>query len=108
MFHASHKNADISPTKVRLVTNLIVGKPVGEALEVLKYTPNRGARYVEKVLKSAVANAKEKGAREVESFMVYEARVNEGPRLKRIQPRSRGMAFGILKRLCHIHVGIDS
>jgi large subunit ribosomal protein L22 len=105
-YRSSHNNADISPTKVRPITKLIARQSVQSAFEFLRHMPNRGARYVEKVLKAAVAGAEEKGAKGAESMVVVEARVDEGPRLKRIRPRARGMAYPILKRLCHIHIEI--
>lgn len=106
-FRASHRFADISPTKVRPVAKLIANRPVDEALHTLKFIHNRGARYLEKTLLSAKANAEDRGARDAEDMIVSVARVDEAPRLKRIQPRARGMAFPILKRLCHIHVEIS-
>lgn len=106
-YRASHRFADISPTKVRPIANLIRKRPVDEALETLKFIHNRGARYLEKALASAKANAEDRGARGVDNMFVSAAYVDEAPRLKRIQPRSRGMAFAILKRLCHIHIEIS-
>lgn len=107
-YRASHRFADISPTKVRSIATLIRGKSASDALESLKFLPNRGARMLEKVLKSAMANAEDQGARDVDDLFVVEARVDEGPRMKRIQPHARGMAFQILKRMCHIHVAVDA
>lgn len=107
-YKACYRNADISPTKVRSIATMIRGKQANEALDSLKFLPNRGARMLEKVLRSAMANAEEQGARGLESLKVVEARVDEGPRMKRIQPHARGMAFPILKRLCHIHVSVDA
>lgn len=106
-FSASHRFARISPRKVRPIADLIRGRRVGESLESLKFLPNRGARLLEKVLASAVANAEDAGARGLEDMIVVDARVDEGPRMKRIQPHARGMAFPILKRMAHLHVAID-
>ncbi|MGL4460585.1 MAG: 50S ribosomal protein L22, partial [Planctomycetia bacterium] len=94
-YFAIHKNARIAPTKVRKIADLIRKRPVDEALERLQFLPNRGARYLEKVLKSAIANAEDLGEREMERLVVVDARIDEGPRLKRIQPHARGMAFMI-------------
>jgi len=106
-YKACHRFAKISPTKIRRVADLIRKKPVQEALESLQFLPNKGARMLEKVLRSAVANAEDKGARRIEDLKVTEARIDEGPRMKRFQPHARGTAFGILKRFSHIHVEID-
>ncbi len=105
--HATHRFARISATKVRPFANLIRGRTVQEGLDLLRYYPNRGARMLEKVLRSAVANAEELGARNVERLRIVEATADGGPMLKRIQPRARGMAFLIRKRMSHIRVGIE-
>ena len=68
----------------------------------------RGARFLEKVIKSAMANAEDKGARNVEGLKITEARVDGGPMFKRIQPRARGMAYTIRRRMAHIHVAIEA
>ncbi len=103
---ASHRYARISATKVRPLADLVRNKSVEDALDALKYLPNRGARMLEKVILSAQANASEVTAH-VGGLLIKEARVDGGPMFKRIQPRARGMAFMIRKRQCHIHVGID-
>lgn len=108
LVNANHRYARISATKVRPFTDLIRGKSASEGLDSLRYAPNRGARLLEKVLKSAMANAEEKGARNVDSLKIVEARVDGGPMLKRIQPRARGMAFMIRRRSSHIHVAIEA
>lgn len=107
-YRASHRFAGISPTKVRQVAALIRKQPVSKSIDSLRFVPNRGARLLEKVLKSALANAEERGARQLDKMIVVEARVDEGPRMKRIRPHARGMAFMILKRMSHIHVVIDN
>lgn len=106
-YRSSYRFARISPTKMRRVVDLVRGQAVSEAIDQLKFVPNRGARMLEKVIRSAVANAEDKGARHVDDMVIQEARVDEGPRMKRIQPRARGIAFPILKRFSHIHVVID-
>jgi large subunit ribosomal protein L22 len=107
-YNASHRFARIAATKVRPFTDLIRGRLAGEALELLKYEPNRGARMLEKVLASAMANAEDQGARNVDRMLVVDARANNGPMFKRILPRARGMAFMIRRRFAHINVAIDA
>lgn len=94
----------IAPRKVRIVIDLIRGKQIGEAFAILKYTPKVASEVVEKVLKSAVANAEHNFNMDVEKLYVAEAYVDQGPTLKRIHPRSRGQAFSILKRSSHVTV----
>jgi large subunit ribosomal protein L22 len=104
---ASHRFARISATKVRPFADLIRGKSVQDGINALRYEPNRGARFLEQVLKSAAANAEDRGARNVERLTIKDARVDGGPMFKRIRPRARGMAFLIRRRFSHIHVAID-
>lgn len=94
----------IAPRKVRVVMNLIRGKNVAEAFAILKFTPKAGADVIEKVLKSAVANAENNFDMNVDKLYVSSAFVDQGPTLKRIHPRSRGQAFRILKRTSHVTV----
>jgi large subunit ribosomal protein L22 len=105
---ATHKFARISPTKVRPFADLIRGKTTEQAIDALKYLPNRGARMLEKVLASAIANAEDRGARNVMNLKVALARVDGGPSFKRFRPRARGMAAPIIKRMAHIHVGVEA
>jgi large subunit ribosomal protein L22 len=105
-YRATHKHADMSARKVRPFAALIRGKSVDEALQVLRFAPNRGARLVEAVLKSAMGNAEDRGARDPEDLIVTEARIDDGPMFKRIMPRARGTAYMILRRMCHVHVAI--
>ena len=103
---SSYKYAPVSPTKARLVTELVAGRDVQDALDLLKFTNKRAAVMVEKALKSAVANADEQEA-DVESLFVYEARVDGGGvRLgtKRWHPKDRGRAHAIRKQCCHINI----
>ena len=109
---ATHKHARISARKVRAIADMIRGKFVEEALEILRYQPERGARMLEKVLLSARANAQDpeqtKGKNvRLENLVVIDARIDGGPMFKRIQPRARGMAFGILRRTSHIKVVLE-
>ena len=105
---ACHLYARISPRKVRPLADLIRGKRADEALALLEYQPQRGARMLEKVLKSALGNAEDQRVQDVANLVVSEVRVDGGPMFKRIRPRARGMAFFIRKRTSHIHVAVDS
>lgn len=98
------KYVRIAPRKVNLVAAEIRGKQVDEALAMLKFTPRRGATELEKVLKSAVANAENNLSLDRENLYVSEAYGNEGPTLKRFRPRSQGRAYSILKRTSHIGI----
>ena len=106
-YRAIHRYADSSPRKVRKFADLVRGRPADEALELLRYLHNKGARLLEQVIKSAIGNAEDRGARDATELMVTESRVDGGPVLKRFQPRARGSAFPIKKRLCHIHVTLS-
>ena len=83
---------------------LIRGRPVDEAMELLRFLPNKSARLLEQVLKSALGNAEDKGARHLDELVVSEACVDGGPMMKRIMPRARGTAYPIKRRLAHIRV----
>lgn len=98
------KYVRIAPRKINLVAAEIRGKQVDEALAILKFTPKRGAEVLEKVLKSAVANAENNNDMDRESLYVSEAFGNQGPTLKRWRPRSQGRAYPILKRTSHVGV----
>lgn len=98
------KHIRIAPRKVRIVMDLIRGRNIAEAFAILKYTPKVGAEVIEKVLKSAVANAEHNNDMNVDNLYVAAAYVDQGPTLKRIHPRSRGQAFKILKRSSHVTV----
>ena len=108
LIRAKHRFARISATKVRPFADMIRGMPVAKGLNALRYVPNRGARVLEKVLRSAMANAEERGARNVDNLKIAEAKVDAGPMFKRIQPRARGMAFLVRRRSSHIQVAIDA
>jgi large subunit ribosomal protein L22 len=87
--------------------DLIRGKNVAEAFAILKFTPKVGAEVVEKVLRSAVANAENNFDMDVDKLYVSSAFVDQGPTLKRIHPRSRGQAFKILKRTSHVTIVVN-
>jgi large subunit ribosomal protein L22 len=103
---ATAKYVRISSRKVRLVTDLIVGRPVEEAAAILRFMPNAAARDVAKVLRSATANAENNFNLTANELHVESAVANEGPTLKRIRPRAQGRAFQILKRTSHITVSV--
>lgn len=94
----------ISPRKVRLVVDLIRGKKVGEAIAILKFTPKRASDAVEKVVKSAVANAEHNLEMDRDALYISEVFVDQGPTLKRFKPRAMGRADLIRKKTSHITV----
>jgi large subunit ribosomal protein L22 len=106
-YYAIHRGARISPRKVRPLANLIRGKLADVALNLLKYQPQRGARMLEKVLKSAMANAEDLRAPNLHHLKVIDARVDQGPVMKRMRPHARGMASVIKKRMSHIRVELE-
>ncbi len=106
-YQAKYRFARISARKVRPLADMIRGKPADEALDLLRYQPQRGARMLEKVIKSALANAEDRRARNIRRLRVVDARVDGGPMFKRIRPRARGMAHVIKKRTSHIHIELD-
>ena len=106
--NAHHRFVRISALKVRPFATLIRGRTAKEGLEVLRYLPNRGARLLEKVLKSCMANAEDRGVRNVDNLRIVNATIDGGPTMKRIRPRARGMAHVIRKRMAHIHITIEA
>jgi large subunit ribosomal protein L22 len=98
----------VSARKARLVLDQIRGKPVGEALATLQYTPRAAARLIEKVLRSAVANAEHNHqVRNLDTLRVVTATADGGPSLKRVQPRAMGRAFFIKHRTSHLTIGVS-
>jgi large subunit ribosomal protein L22 len=97
----------IAPRKVRLVVDLIRGKQIGEAVAILRLTPKAASPVVEKVLKSAVANAEHNYDLDVNNLVVSAAFVDEGPTLKRFRPRAQGRASAINKRTSHITIVVS-
>jgi large subunit ribosomal protein L22 len=106
-FTASHRFARISPRKVRLMADIVRGKLADEALELLRYQPQRGARMLEKVIKSALANAEDQRAQNINTLVLTDVRVDGGPMIKRMMPRARGMASVIKRRMSHIRVSLE-
>ena len=94
--------ARIAPRKVQIVLDLIRNKPVDEAMAILKYTPKAACEPLQKLLKSAVANAENNNNMERNNLFVAECFVTPGPTLKRIRPRAQGRAFSIKKRTSHM------
>ena len=106
-YRAIHRYADMSARKIRPFATIIRGRPADEALELLRFLPNKSARLLEQVLKSALGNAEDRGARDIDELIVVESRVDGGPMMKRIQPRARGTAYPIKKRFAHIHITVS-
>lgn len=98
----------MSPRKVRRVVDTIRGKHIGEALTILQFLPHSAARLVNKVLRSAVANAEHNHQADPRELVVREVRVDEGPMLKRFQPHAQGRAFPIKKRTSHVTVVVSN
>jgi len=107
-FESKHRFARIAPRKARLVMDLVRGRDVDDAISMLKFSKKRAAVFVEKVIRSAVANANEQSAAPVRNTLyVSQAWVDPGPIIKRFQPKDRGKAYPINKRTSHLCVTID-
>ena len=111
-FRSCHRHARISARKVRPIADMIRGLYADEALDILRYQPQRGARMLEKVIRSALGNAQDpdqsKGRTvDINRLIVSEARVDGGPMFKRMRPRARGSAYLIKKRTSHIHITLE-
>jgi large subunit ribosomal protein L22 len=109
--HAMARYVRLSPQKTRLVMDLIRGRRAEDALQILRYAPKRAARHVEKILRSAIANAERKAedagmSLDVDQLYVNKCFVNEGPRWKRLRPAPMGRAFRYQRRTSHILVGV--
>ena len=101
------KRIRVSAQKVRRIADLIRGKPVADALDLLSFEAQQPAGHVKKVLESAIANAENNEGADVDDLKVTEIFVNEGMTMKRIKPRAKGRADRILKRSCHISVTVS-
>ena len=98
----------VSPQKVRLVADLVRGRKVEEAIQILQFTKKTSAKDLEKLVRSAVANAEDReGGVDVDELVVSKIYVNEGPREKRIQPAPMGRAYQIIKRQSHVTVHVS-
>src|SRR5262250_3347495 len=109
--HALARHVRMSPQKARLVMDLIRGQRAQDALQTLRYTAKRAAKHIEKVLRSAIANAERKAEEagsplDVDELFVNNCFVNEGPRWKRLRPAPMGRAFRYQKRTAHLWVGV--
>jgi len=103
---ATAKRLRVSPQKARLLVDLVRGKPVGEALEVLGFSTQKAAGLVRKVVESAIANAENNEGADIDELKISEIFVNEGLTMKRIKPRAKGRADRIFKRTSHITVTV--
>ncbi|GAB3052776.1 50S ribosomal protein L22 [Simiduia litorea] len=103
---AKLRGARLSAQKARLVADQIRGKRVDEALDILAFSPKKGAVLIKKVLESAIANAEHNDGADVDELKVSTIFVDEGLTMKRIQPRAKGRADRICKRTCHITVKV--
>lgn len=101
---AEAKYIRISPRKVNYICKEIRGKKVSEALTILKFTPKKGAKILEDVLLSAIANAENNLSLDAETLIVQNCWANDGPTMKRFRPKAKGSAYPILKRTSHIGV----
>jgi large subunit ribosomal protein L22 len=97
----------ISPQKVRKLVDAVKGKPVGSGIDILKFLPQKSAGIVEKVVRSAVANANQNPDIDVDALVIRNIRVDQGPTLKRFSARARGRGTRILKRTSHITVILE-
>ncbi len=106
------RQARISPRKARLAANLVRGKDVGDALEILAFTRKKSAGMIKQLIESAVANAEFKAEQDdqrldIDELVISKITVDQGPTLRRFRPRARGMATKVLKRTSHITVVLD-
>jgi large subunit ribosomal protein L22 len=107
-FQAKHRFARISPRKARLLMDLVRGRDVDEAITMLRFSKQRSSGMIEKVIRSAVANATEQEAvNRRNALYVAQAWVDPGPTIKRFQPKDRGKAYPIMKRTSHLCVTLD-
>jgi large subunit ribosomal protein L22 len=106
-YQAKQRYADMSARKVRPFAAMIRGKTADEAMQMLRFLPNKSARLLERVLKSALGNAEDRGARDIEELVVSESRVDDAPMMKRIMPRARGTAYPIKRRMSHIIITLS-
>ena len=104
---ATLRGVRLSVDKGRLVADLIRGKKVDQALNILQFTQKKAAVIIKKVLESAIANAEHNEGADVDELRVSEIFVDEGMTMKRIQPRAKGRADRIMKRTCHITVKVS-
>lgn len=104
---AKARRLSISPQKARLVVDMVRGKQVSDALDILSFSPQKGAVLVRKAVESAIANAENNEGADIDELKVTEIFVDEGLTMKRIRPRAKGRADRIFKRTCHITVTVS-
>lgn len=104
---AKFKNAPLSAQKGRLVANMIRRMDVYQAINVLKFTPQKGAKFMLKLLHSAISNAENSYGADIEALRLAHVSVDEAPTLKRISARAKGRANRICKRTCHITIKVS-
>lgn len=104
---ASLRGARMSAQKARLVADQVRGRNVEQALDILTFSPKKGAHIIKKVLESAIANAENNDGADVDELKVSTIHVDEGMTMKRIRPRAKGRADRIMKRTCHITVKVS-
>jgi len=100
------QNSQISPQKARLIADMIRGLPVARALAALSLSPKKGSRLVEKVLKSAIANAEQNNGMDVDNLLVSSVRIDQGATFKRFRPKGMGRMRRRFKRHSHIVVSV--
>jgi len=103
---ASLRGARLSAQKGRLVADMIRGKPVDQAIDLLSFTPKKGAAIVKKVLESAIANAEHNDGADIDALKVKTIHVERGMFLKRFQARAKGRGNRVLKHTCHIYITV--
>ena len=106
--NAQHKNARISAQKARLVADLIRGKDVAQALNILTFSPKKGAELIKKVLESAIANAEHNDGADIDDLRVKTIYVEQGATLKRFTARAKGRGNRISKPTAHIYVTVGN
>jgi large subunit ribosomal protein L22 len=107
--HAHLRFLRVAPRKVRLVADAVRGQKVGDALAMLKYTPQAAAEHLSKLLRSAVANAEQKGGRvDVDALYVKTLTVDQGPKMRRFMARAMGRAFRVEKKTSHVYVELGT
>ena len=104
---ANLKYIRVSPQKCRLIVDLIRGKKVADALDILHYSKQKSSDIVKKVLESAIANAEHNNGADIDALKIKTVYVNVGPTLKRFRARAKGSANQILKRSSHITIGLS-
>ena len=97
----------VSPQKTRMVAKVVKGKPVEAGLSMLKFMPQKPAEVLARLIRSALANAEQRGDVDVDTLMIRDIMVNQGPSLKRFRPMPQGRAGRILKRMSHITVVLE-